>query len=114
MFQTKLDQALHHDVVLNLTVEELREFCDFMEMRDDNQIVAVQFSLSVFGSAMTSEDRLDAQARAIFDADPTLIERRIQWIGELRNTTGCGLKEAKDSVDRVRAELAETNHWDDQ
>ena len=53
MFQTKMDQALNHDVVLNLTVEELREFCEFLEMRDDNQTVTLQFSLSAFGSGAT-------------------------------------------------------------
>ena len=108
MFQTKLDQALHQDVVLNLTVQELREFCDSMEMRDDNQIVAVQFSLSVFGSGATEDERLDFVARQIFDENPELKDKgNIHWIKALRNTTGCLLKEAKDSVDRVIDEIAQ-------
>ena len=108
MFQTKLDQALHQDVVLNLTVGELREFCDFMEMRDDNQTVAVQFSLSAFGSGATEDERLDFVARQIFDENPELKDKgNIHWIKALRGETLCSLKDAKESVDRVIDEIAQ-------
>lgn len=48
-------------------------------------------------------------AELIFKSDPEHFrDRKIQWIKELKDVSGCGLKEAKDAVETVQAREAYT------
>jgi Ribosomal protein L7/L12 C-terminal domain len=44
-------------------------------------------------------DKLQTIARLVAADNNEFYTKKIQWIKEVRNLTGCGLKEAKDAVD---------------